>query len=131
MSSLQFINSAFVDNHCAVIVAPEFSEQVVFEETLVHETRADAFLWIRNTTTESKFNGGTFAFAGKDSPFRYQTTEVVAPADFKPVIFSAVQPTLTGAISNPSVVSVAHEQARSGVKPNNAIFEADLNVSVP
>ena len=126
VSSLQFINSVFVDNHCAVIVAPEFSEQVVFEEAMVHETRADAFLWIRNTTTESIFNGGRFAFAGKGSPFRYQATEVVAPAGFKPVVFSGLEPKLTGASSIPLLFSSADRHARSGVAPTTTAFDSDL-----
>jgi len=126
VSSLSFKNTVFVDNHCSVVVAPEFSEAVLFDHTVIHETKSDAFLWVRNTVTQTRFSGGLFAFGGRESAIRYQATQSVSPDQFQAAVFSGLEPVLVGASPNLGLVSHAEQQARIKTKPDRTAFQDHL-----
>ena len=127
VSSLSFKNSVFVDNHCSVVVNPESFEEVNFDQTMIHETTSGAFLWIRSTGTQARFNGGLFAYGGGGAAIRYQRSQSAAPSDFHAAVFSDIVPTLTAAKSNPGLVTYAEQQARAGAKPDRSGLEKSLN----
>jgi len=117
VSSLRFTNTVFADNQCSIVVAPEFSEAVTFEQTHVHEPHADAFLWVRNAVTKTHFDSGQLVVAGKEGVVRYRGTDPIDPDAFQPVKFTNLKPIVGAAAEGQGVPSGLAVQARSGAKP--------------
>ncbi len=126
VSELRFSNTAFVANRASVVVAPEFSERVVFDKSFVHQTDGDAFLWIRNTVSQVVFSDGVFAFKGSEAPVRQKGTSPIPAADFK-------KPTFANTVTFDSVPAAnglqayATQQAKLASAPQRASLQSHLD----
>ncbi len=121
--TMRFTNTVFADNRCSAVVEPQFSESVTFDHAYVHETHADGFLSIRNTTTKAHFDSGRLVFAGTDGVVRNRRTDRIPPDAFPPVTFTNVKPVLGAAAASHKSPSDLEAQARSGARPDRSLFE--------
>ena len=123
VSELRFVNTAFVGNHASVVVAPEFSESVVFDASIVYEKNSDAFLWIRNTVSQVIFRDGVFAYGGSEGPLRQRGTSPIPADAFKEPRFTDTVTFEQGLPVAASLQAYATEQATLGASPDRSALQ--------